>query len=51
MMEGKSLLGDMIRRAISDLKEKKGSSRAGVLKYILGHYKVGGNIIQVSEKN
>ncbi|KAI6190980.1 putative histone H1.6 [Aphelenchoides bicaudatus] len=40
--------GDMVRRAIADLKDKKGSSRAAILKYILQHFKVGGNIIQVN---
>jgi hypothetical protein len=38
----------MIRRAITDLKDKKGSSRAAILKYILQHFKVGGNIIAVN---
>lgn len=42
--------GDMVRRAIADLKEKKGSSRAAILKYILQHFKVGGNIIQVNAR-
>jgi hypothetical protein len=37
----------MIRRAITELKEKKGSSRAAILKYILQHYKVGSNFVQV----
>lgn len=39
--------GDMIRKAVSELKEKKGSSRAAILKYILQHYKVGTNFVQV----
>lgn len=39
--------GDMIKRAINELKEKKGSSRAAILKYILANYKVGVNIPQV----
>jgi histone H1/5 len=40
--------GDMIRRAITDLKDKKGSSRAAILKYILQHNKVGENIVQIN---
>lgn len=39
---------DMIKKAITELKEKKGSSRAAILKYIVTHYKVGENLIQVS---
>ena len=39
---------DMVKRAITELKEKKGSSRAAILKYIVTHYKVGENLIQVS---
>lgn len=39
--------GDMIKKAITELKEHKGSSRAAILKYILQHYKVGDNIIKV----
>lgn len=33
--------GDMVSKAIKELKERKGSSRAAVLKYICSHYKVG----------
>jgi hypothetical protein len=40
----------MVRRAISDLKEKKGSSRGAILKYILQHFKVGGNVIKVTNQ-
>lgn len=40
---------DMIRRAITDLKNKKGSSRASLLKYILSNFKVGGNVIQINK--
>lgn len=39
--------GDMIRKAVTELKKKKGSSRAAILKYILQHYKLGTNIDQV----
>lgn len=42
--------GDMIRKAVSELKEKKGSSRAAILKYILQNYKVGTNFVQVIKK-
>lgn len=35
----------MIHKAISELKDKKGSSRAGILKYILQHFNVGENIV------
>ena len=31
----------MIKKAVGDLKEKGGSSRAAIVKYIAGHYKVG----------
>jgi len=40
--------GDMVRRAITELKDKKGSSRAGILKYILQHFKVGENVVQIN---
>lgn len=39
---------DMIKKAITELKEKKGSSRAAILKYILRHYNLGENGYQVS---
>jgi len=38
----------MIHKAITELKEKKGSSKQQILKYILQHFKVGGNILQVN---
>lgn len=38
----------MIRRAITELKDKKGSSRAAILKYILQHFKVGENVVQIN---
>lgn len=39
--------GDMVKAAVVALKEKKGSSRAAILKYILQHYKVGDNLTAV----
>ena len=39
---------DMIKKAVNELKEKKGSSRAAILKYILANYKVGNNFPQVN---
>ncbi len=38
----------MIKSAISSLKEKGGSSKAAILKYILSNYKVGDNLKSVS---
>jgi len=38
---------DMVRSAIGALKEKKGSSRAAILTYILQHYTVGSNFLGV----
>ncbi|KAI1709108.1 linker histone h1 and h5 family domain-containing protein [Ditylenchus destructor] len=40
--------GDMTKKAITELKEHKGSSRAAILKYILQHYKVGDNIVKIN---
>lgn len=40
--------GDMVKAALVALKEKKGSSRAAILKYILQNYKVGENLTAVS---
>jgi histone H1/5 len=40
--------GDMVRRAVTELKDKKGSSRAGILKYILQHFKVGENVVSIN---
>uniref|UniRef100_A0A915DZC0 H15 domain-containing protein n=1 Tax=Ditylenchus dipsaci TaxID=166011 RepID=A0A915DZC0_9BILA len=40
--------GEMIKKAVGELKEHKGSSRAAILKYILQHYKVGDNIIKIN---
>ena len=34
----------MIKGAVKNLKEKTGSSKAAILKYILQNYKVGDNI-------
>ena len=34
---------NMVKKAVSDLKEKGGSSRAAIVKYIASHYKVGEN--------
>uniref|UniRef100_A0A914ZRA1 H15 domain-containing protein n=1 Tax=Parascaris univalens TaxID=6257 RepID=A0A914ZRA1_PARUN len=40
--------GEMVKAAVVALKEKKGSSRAAILKYILQHYKVGDNLTAVN---
>lgn len=37
----------MIRKAVAELKEKSGSSKAAILKYILQHYKLGDNVTKV----
>lgn len=37
----------MISKAIAELKERGGSSRSAILKYILAHYKLGNNHTQV----
>jgi len=39
---------EMIKKGIADLKERKGSSKAAILKYILTHYQVGDNLKQVN---
>lgn len=38
---------DMIKKAISEIKDRKGSSKAAILKYIIQNYKVGDNVIKV----
>jgi len=38
----------MIKKAVSELKDKKGSSKAAILKYIVQHFKVGENIKSVN---
>ena len=40
--------GEMIKAALVALKEKKGSSRAAILKYIVQNYKVGEKLTVVS---
>lgn len=37
----------MIRKAITELKEKGGSSKAAILKYIAQNYKLGDNVTKV----
>uniref|UniRef100_A0A914CY04 H15 domain-containing protein n=1 Tax=Acrobeloides nanus TaxID=290746 RepID=A0A914CY04_9BILA len=41
---------EMIKKAIADLKERKGSSKAAILKYLLTHYQVGDNLKQPKPK-
>ncbi|MFH4976419.1 hypothetical protein AB6A40_003128 [Gnathostoma spinigerum] len=41
---------DMIKAAIIELKEKKGSSRAAILKYILQTYKLGDNLSMINAR-
>ncbi|XGW10006.1 hypothetical protein V3C99_011908 [Haemonchus contortus] len=38
----------MIRRSISELKDKSGSSKAAILKYMLAHYKLGENVTKIN---
>ncbi|EPB72184.1 linker histone H1 and H5 family protein [Ancylostoma ceylanicum] len=38
----------MIRKAVAELKEKSGSSKAAILKYILQHYKLGDNVTKIN---
>ena len=40
--------GDMVKKAIAALNEKKGSSRAAILKYIATNYKVGDNLTKAN---
>ena len=39
----------MIRKAITELKERGGSSRQAILKYLQTHYNLGTNMPQVGE--
>jgi len=39
---------DMIVKAVSTLKDKKGSSRQAILKYIMANYSVGHDLVQVN---
>lgn len=39
---------EMVNKAVAGLKEKGGSSKAAILKYILVNYKVGDNIKQIN---
>lgn len=38
----------MIRKSVSELKDKSGSSKAAILKYMLAHYKLGDNVTKVT---
>ncbi|VDO44214.1 unnamed protein product [Haemonchus placei] len=38
----------MIRKSISELKDKSGSSKAAILKYMLAHYKLGENVTKIN---
>ncbi|KAK5984066.1 Histone H1-delta [Trichostrongylus colubriformis] len=40
----------MIRKSISELKEKSGSSKAAILKYMLSHYKLGENVTKINSQ-
>ncbi|KAJ1372904.1 hypothetical protein KIN20_035214 [Parelaphostrongylus tenuis] len=40
----------MIRKAVTELKDKSGSSKAAILKYLLAHYKLGDNIAKVNSQ-
>uniref|UniRef100_A0A0K0DRV3 H15 domain-containing protein n=1 Tax=Angiostrongylus cantonensis TaxID=6313 RepID=A0A0K0DRV3_ANGCA len=38
----------MIRKAVSELKEKSGSSKAAILKFMQSHFKLGANITRIN---
>ncbi|WKX96233.1 hypothetical protein Q1695_012577 [Nippostrongylus brasiliensis] len=38
----------MIRKSVSELKEKTGSSKAAILKYMLANYKLGDNVTKIN---
>ncbi|KJH47450.1 linker histone H1 and H5 family protein [Dictyocaulus viviparus] len=38
----------MIRKAVTELKDKSGSSKAAILKYVLSHYKLGDNVTKIN---
>ncbi|KAL3078368.1 hypothetical protein niasHS_012029 [Heterodera schachtii] len=38
----------MIKKAIAELKEKKGSSRTAILKYLMSHYQLGENATKIN---
>ncbi|XGW02013.1 hypothetical protein V3C99_014239 [Haemonchus contortus] len=40
----------MIRKAVSELKEKSGSSKSAILKFILSHYKLGENVVKINSQ-
>jgi hypothetical protein len=37
----------MVRKALAEMKEKKGASRPAILKYIMSHYTLGENALKV----
>ena len=39
--------GSMIRKAITELKERGGSSRPAIMKYLLTHFNLGSNMAQI----
>ena len=41
---------DMIKAAVSSLKERGGSSRQAILKYVMAHYKVGNDQKKVNSR-
>ncbi|KAK6033240.1 linker histone H1 and H5 family protein [Ostertagia ostertagi] len=40
----------MIKKSITELKDRSGSSKAAILKYILAHYKLGDNVAKVNNQ-
>ncbi|KAE9414387.1 hypothetical protein Angca_002795 [Angiostrongylus cantonensis] len=40
----------MIRKAVSELKDKSGSSKAAILKFMLSHYKLGDNVTKINSQ-
>ncbi|VDP07457.1 unnamed protein product [Heligmosomoides polygyrus] len=40
----------MIRKSVSELKDKSGSSKAAILKYMLAHYKLGDNVTKINSQ-
>lgn len=39
----------MIKRAVGEMKDKKGASRPAILKYIVTHYNLGENTVKVDK--
>ncbi|KAJ1348904.1 hypothetical protein KIN20_004311 [Parelaphostrongylus tenuis] len=40
----------MINKAVAELKDRSGSSKAAILKYLMAHYKLGGNTNKINSQ-